>query len=822
MSLVGLVSKILFVGHSLVGPDLPPLLQTALGPEVQVQAQVINGAPLKFQWDNGAQAEGVDARAVLAMGQTDVLVLTEAIPLQAQIDWNDSAAMVAQYAGAAWAANPDTQVYIYETWHSLASGPGAVIEGDAGAVVPWRERITADVPLWESLTVEANAVRPDAAPMVRIIPAGQAMGLAADAIAAGELPGITSIQDLFSDDIHPNAKGRYLVAMVHVAAISEQSPEGLPAKLTRQWESRDMVISDDLALAMQRIAWAAVQGQKVQVAEVAAPVVVAKAQPALSAVTNPNLAMGLSGVNDWSVEQPFIDVMKTARPWIGHFPDQWGGMDYDALAKGGWLDTQGWPRGVPPEVTGLSTLILTDLPADAGRVAGRYVLQYQGKGELRLEGRAQNVQTIPGGFSFDFTPGEGFVLLTLTKTDPTDPIRNIAVVREDHLAAFSAGAVFNPDWLARIRGVKAIRFMDWMATNDSALAQFADRPMPDDFTYARKGVPMEVMVALANELHADPWFNVPHLADDGLVRGMAEIVRDGLSADLRASVEFSNEVWNWQFAQARWAEEQGKARWGQETTWVQFYALRAAEVMGIWTEVFGDQAKARLQRVIATQTGWIGLEEQILEAPLVVQDGLPPPAQSFDAYAVTGYFSALLVMDDKAAMVKDWLAESLAEAQAKAEAQGLSGDALAAFITGHRFDLATERAGVELTDGSLSGNPEDTLNRLLTEVWPHHANVAADHGLELVMYEGGTHVVGFGAQVDDAEITAFLHHLNYSPVMAALYARLLAGWAAITDAPFNAFVDVTAPGKWGSWGALRHLGDENPRWSVLAKGCGSC
>ena len=79
-----------------------------------------------------------------------------------------------------------------------------------------------------------------------------------------------------------------------------------------------------------------------------------------------------------------------------------------------------------------------------------------------------------------------------------------------------------------------------------------------------------------------------------------------------------------------------------------------------------------------------------------------------------------------------------------------------------------------------------------------------------------------GAQVDDAEITAFLHHLNYSPVMAALYARLLAGWAAVTDAPFNAFVDVTAPGKWGSWGALRHLGDENPRWSVLAKGCGSC
>jgi hypothetical protein len=32
-----------------------------------------------------------------------------------------------------------------------------------------------------------------------------------------------------------------------------------------------------------------------------------------------------------------------------------------------------------------------------------------------------------------------------------------------------AGEIFNPDWLARMRGVKALRFMDWMATNDSAL-----------------------------------------------------------------------------------------------------------------------------------------------------------------------------------------------------------------------------------------------------------------------------------------------------------------------------------------------------------------
>jgi hypothetical protein len=107
-------------------------------------------------------------------------------------------------------------------------------------------------------------------------------------------------------------------------------------------------------------------------------------------------------------------------------------------------------------------------------------------------------------------------------------------------------------------------------------------------------------------------------------------------------------------------------------------------------------------------------------------------------------------------------------------------------------------------------------------VLPHHAKVAADHGLRLVMYEGGTHVVGYGAQVNDPILTDFFIHLNYTPEMAALYDRLLAGWAALTPEPFNAFVDVSAPSKWGSWGALRHLTDENPRWRVLAKGCLEC
>lgn len=832
MSLFSLLADILFIGHSLVGPALPPMTEAALarmGAPARVEAQIINGAPLAYNWDHSADAEGVDGKARLAAG-VDVLILTEAIPLAQQVEWNDTAGKVADFAALAAAARPGVQVFLYETWHSLASGPGTVIEGDAGAATPWRQRLEQDLVVWEQVAADASA----RGVPVSIVPAGQAMGLMADEIAAGRVPGLTDIRDLFADDIHPNGKGLYLVAMVQAAAITGKSPEGLPARLQRAWLSRDAVITDDMAGAMQRVAWAAVQAQSARKrpapsasaapppapapASLAPPdgTTAAPALPDLAPIRNPNLALGLEAISDWSVQQPFLDIMKTARPWTGHLPGQWGGLGHDDLDRAGHLSPEGWPLIVPDGVTGLSALMLTDLPPDAGGVAGRYRVTYQGKGVLVAEGRAQDIRPFDGGLTFDFTPGDGSVILTIVETDPADPIRDIVVVREDRAALLAGGRIFNPDWLDRIRGVRGIRLMGWMATNDSTVAMVEDRPRPADYTWGRVGVPMEVMIALANELQAEPWFCIPHQADDALVRELAILARDGLDPGLRAWVEYSNEVWNWQFSQARWAEEQGKARWGQDQTWVQFYALRAAEVAGIWAEVFGNPD--RLVRVLATQTGYLGLEAQILDAPLVMAEGRPAPATAFDAYAVTGYFSALLGADHKHDALADWIRQS---ENAAAEAAKGAADP-AAHLAAHRFDLATALALQDLRDGSVTGDAADSLTELLGTTLPYHAALAADRGLKLVMYEGGTHVVGFGAQVDEPWMTEFFHHLNYSPGMGALYADLLAGWARMTDAPFNAFVDVQKPSKWGSWGALRHLGDDNPRWQALAAGCAGC
>ncbi|TXI00236.1 MAG: hypothetical protein E6Q73_08950 [Pseudorhodobacter sp.] len=812
MSVFSFLADVLMVGHSLFGGNTALLTEGALremvGPSV-VETQIINGSSLAYNWDNSANAEGVDARARLAARPADVLILTEAIPVAGHIQWSDTAGNVAKFAGLAREANPEVRVYLFEGWPSRS--PDGSPKDDPDAKLPWRERLVKDLPLWQGAAGDG----------VSIIPAGQALALLDDEIAAGRVPGIDSLDAVFSDDIHLNGKGQYFAAMVIAGAVAGKSPEGLPAKLTRAWVSRDAHLTEDQATALQRVAWQALQayvpakGTAAPPAVAAAPGATAKpgpepapaptipALPAFAPITNPNLALGLAGVNDWSVQQPFLDIMKTARPWVGHLPGQWGGWDHDDLAAKGYLDANGWPKSLPPDLSALATLILTDLPADAGGMAGRYVLTWEGNGTLALEGRAKVAAAQPGRILFDYTPGDGAVIVTLSAIDPADPIHNIVVVREDRASALADGQIFNPDWLARIRGAKTLRFMDWMATNDSTLSKLADRPKPADYTWARQGVPMEVMLALANELNANPWFTIPHLSEDALVREWATLAHQTLNPGLVAHVEYSNEVWNWQFAQAKWAEEQGKALWKQDGAWVQFYARRAAEVAGIWADVFKDDP-ARLVRVISMQTGWLGLEEQILDAPLVVAEGRKPPVESFDAYAVTGYFSALLGSDDKALTVKGWLVQSR--------------DADPA----NPYALANEIAADELRDGSVTGNPEDTLARLLAEVLPYHAAIAADRGLKLVMYEGGTHVVGFGAQIEDAELAAFFEQLNYSSEMGALYAELLAGWRLISDQPFNAFVDVYRPGKWGSWGALRHLGDDNPRWQVLAKGCDKC
>ncbi|WP_247086060.1 hypothetical protein [Marivita sp. S6314] len=526
---------------------------------------------------------------------------------------------------------------------------------------------------------------------------------------------------------------------------------------------------------------------------------------AQQSAARPGIAFGLNAISDWSTQHPFIDLMKTSRPWIGHLPDTWGGWSFQDLMADGFLDQQGWPLALPNEVVRLETRILTDQPETAMSLAGRYHLLFDGDGDIGISERGRVVRKEPGQWVFQYRPGEGSVTISIKETDSQNPIRNIRVVKEDQLEAFQSGQVYNPNWLARLGAVHSLRFMDWMMTNDSQIVSWSDLPKSDDFSYAWRGVPLSDMVALSNQLGADPWFTMPHLANDELIKTFADYVHQELSADRVAHVEYSNEMWNFIFEQAHWARTQAESRWGDlGDGWMQFYGLRAAQVMQIWSDVFGASSEARLKRILSVHTGWPELEKSSLFGASAQAALGSKPLDSFDAYAVTGYFGHELGVSTTLANA---LNSAEADALKRGQEAGLSRAALRAYVAENRFTVAIPIAAEIVRRGSL--------REMIEVFWPYHADAARAAGLDLLMYEGGTHAAPLGEAVEDERLSQFLIAFNYSDDMGALYSEAVSAWRDLGGGPFNAFVDVAAPSKWGSWGALRHLEDQNPRWEAL-------
>ncbi|TNF22693.1 MAG: calcium-binding protein [Rhodobacteraceae bacterium] len=538
-----------------------------------------------------------------------------------------------------------------------------------------------------------------------------------------------------------------------------------------------------------------------------------RAPSTATGLASPSIAMGLNGIADWSTQQPFIDVMKTARHWVGHLPGQWGGWTEADFAREGLLDEFGWITRLPETVDRVEAFVLTDLPPEAVSLKGRYRVTWEGAGDLDIVGRARVQQRDDHALWFLFEPGEGTVAVQINTTDPArsgDYIRNIRIMHEDHVPFHEAGMVFNPDFLASVQDLRVLRYMDWMFTNGSSKIAWGDRARIGDYSYFRRGVPVEHLLALSNIVGADPWVTMPHMADESYLRGYAQAMRKGLDPRLKVYVEYSNEVWNRFFPQATWAVEQAEARWGAaagDDGWMQFAGMRAAEVADTWAEVYGAETEARLVNVIGVHTGWPGLEDLQLQAPLWQAEGNAPPAGRFQAYAVSGYFGHLIGSEEEGHRIREMLDTAAEAARQKGEAEGLRRVALREYVRAHQFDGTIAPVIERLRAESL---PE-----LTGELWPHHARVAQSHGMTMVMYEGGTHILGHGPWQDDADMTDYFHKLNYSPEMGAIYADLLEAWQAAGGKLFNAFVDIGKPSKYGSWGNLRHLDDTTPRWEAL-------
>ena len=481
--------------------------------------------------------------------------------------------------------------------------------------------------------------------------------------------------------------------------------------------------------------------------------------PSAPAAQVTSLGTNLVQVSDFSGALPFSNLMKQAV----RFCSQRIG---DGYCEGSAIkfDANGYPRSIPR-----NHFVRSNVVSDSGVLpAGLYRASWKGSGKIVIPyGIATEVSKESRSVTFDITPTSEVPLeINITKTNPDNRLRDLRLV----LPGAGAGGrdeMFNPDYLDLLSSYTSLRFMDWGVTNSNKVVAFSDRTRPGNFTYAvAKGVPIEIMIDLANTLQVDPWFNVPTNAGDDYIMGMAETIDRCLDPNLVPSVEYSNETWNSTFPQydivQRRGENLGLGDGDPFVAGLEYTAHRALEIWDIWDSVFGSRA---YRRVLASQSAntFTG------ETQLAYQrnEGEPTAGERADAYAIAPYFNV----------------PGLDEPERLDEMRNLSVDQL-----------------LDRAEADIAGATRDALVA--------NVGLAGTFGVELVAYEGGQHLVGAAGNQDDEQLTNNLIAANRADRMETLYSQYLALWDTEVHGQFNHFNDVTPPSRSGSWGSVEFLGQD--------------
>ncbi len=461
------------------------------------------------------------------------------------------------------------------------------------------------------------------------------------------------------------------------------------------------------------------------------------------------IGTNLAELREYTPERPFADAFKQSRGWISTDGSTWD--DGKPIA----VDANGWVKGL---VAGQRARALVFWGEGLQFPAGAYQVSWEGTGTIDFwpQGGTSS-STGKGAYTLNADPKKGGIAVTITETKPTDPIRNIKVI----VPGASASARFNPAFLERLKGYGTLRFMDWMETNHSTIVTPAERPKPADARYTNKGVPVEVIFDLCNTAFTDCWINVGHTWDDALIEEVATIAKTTLQPNRRLYVEFSNEVWNGIFPQSAFARKRSVMSDLSDDAFeaqMRWHARRSVQVHAIFDRVFGTENN----RVVRVLGGWASNAW----SSGVMLDQVKKEGSVVDAIAIAPYFG-----------------NSFGEPEQRGAVQGMA--------------LADLMAALE-------GAVDESLG------WTKEQKKIADaHGVMLVAYEGGQHLMGVQDIADDPIINRLFDAANESPKMKDLYLRYLKGWKEAGGGLFLHFNSVMRPSKYGRWGALQSM--EQPR-----------
>jgi hypothetical protein len=486
--------------------------------------------------------------------------------------------------------------------------------------------------------------------------------------------------------------------------------------------------------------------------------------PRASAAQEPDripVGMNLRTLTPYDRSWVFADAMKLAAPWrlLGQERTKpvRRARDVDEVP----VDGDGWPR--PAQGEAVYTRVFTSM---RGRFpAGEYVLRWSGGGTFRFRGAVRVLSQEPNRIVLDVDPWSGGAIeVQLHDFDPDEPTREVHLWLPGLEGSSSA---FHPLFLERLRPFQVLRFYNWLRVYTTS-GEWSERSQVSSARQTTpQGVAVEHMVELCNTLGSDPWFCMPHTADDDYVRRFATLVRDTLSPGRRVYVEYSNEVWNTDFAAGRWTRERARQRGVQAGLVV---AEEAARVFRIWREVFAEGA-GRLVRVVGGH----------LHNPAFARSVCKGLGDELDAIAVGAYFSARA---DRSDVDRTSTAEQLMAAAAENLEQLVlprisDHAALAQELSerlGRHIALVAYEGGPSIVARSPGGglDLQATLEcQDLPEMYTAYRHLLEEgrvRGLELfVGYD-------FAGVRDEADTFSVLEYLEQPTASAPKYRALVEGW----------------------------------------------
>lgn len=518
------------------------------------------------------------------------------------------------------------------------------------------------------------------------------------------------------------------------------------------------------------------------------------------------IGTNIEGITDYSGDWPFVNRMKSARKWI----------TFDATGRDKTWDTKipipsdenGYPLRIPFDPDGVGgiapqsvrTILINN---NVHYPAGVYSLIFKGKGKIHLRVDSKCPDLRDGQCVFEKPnivhhflikkPTKGGLRLKIVSSEADDHIRDIRVLPPG--IDPKEQKQFHPVFLERLQGFKILRFMNWDSINHSEIKHWSDRVHTDHYTYAQKGsgVPYEVMLDLSNRVKADPWFVVPTMADDDFVKKLANLITTKLDKNRVVYLEYSNEVWNGIFPQARYATELGinlSLQLGlslkkQEANTL-FYTHRSVEIFEIFQRILKGHHK--LVKVVSGQgmNPWVTRRIiRWLDDPRINPKKIKP-----DALAIAMYFG---------------------------------GNAVDSLLTnnGERTKKAVSVKDVKSikVDRFLDEATEELYQRRIPRMI-EQKKLASRYGMSLLAYEGGQAMSvgsGYSRPVIQAA-TEKIIKANRSERMGDLYNEMFNLWFGNGGNAFVNFSLIYSPRRWGAWGILEHQWqnpDQAPKYRAV-------